>query len=144
MRVVDTSAWIEWLADRPLSADLAHEIPDRDQCLVPTIVQLELSKWLMRERSDEEADEMIAYTQKCLVVPLGRRRRIRRGERGDGAQHLAAVPDRDDAKVFEILLVQRAQDVEVDMVFREARGVFREVKRRQPVCRVFIRLRPVG
>lgn len=34
---------------------------------MPTIVQLELSKWLVGE---EQADQVIAYTQKCLVVPM--------------------------------------------------------------------------
>jgi len=33
-------------------------------------VQLELSKWLVREVGEEQADQVIAYTQKCIVVPL--------------------------------------------------------------------------
>jgi hypothetical protein len=37
---------------------------------VPTIVQLELSKWLVREVGAEQADQVIAYTQKCRVVTL--------------------------------------------------------------------------
>ena len=37
---------------------------------MPTIVQLELSKWLVREVGEEQADQVIAYTQKCVVVPL--------------------------------------------------------------------------
>ena len=73
MRVVDTSAWIEWLIGGPLREELAGEIPDRTQCVVPTIVQLELSKWLTREAGEEAADQMIAYTQKCVVVPLDTR-----------------------------------------------------------------------
>jgi hypothetical protein len=48
MRLVDSSAWIEWLIDSPIGRRLAPELPQRDQCLVPTIVQLELSKWLTR------------------------------------------------------------------------------------------------
>jgi len=68
--VVDTSAWIEWLADTALGRRLGAQFPDRAQCLVPTIVQLELSKWLMREVGEDEADRVIAYTQKCIVVPL--------------------------------------------------------------------------
>jgi predicted nucleic acid-binding protein len=68
--VVDTSAWIEWLVDGPVRAQLAAQMPLRDDCLVPTIVQLELAKWLARERNEEVADELIAYTQKCHVVPL--------------------------------------------------------------------------
>lgn len=73
MRVVDTSAWIEWLVGSPLGKKLAKELPDQAQSVVPTIVQLELSKWLMRELGEERADQVIAYTQKCLVVPLDTR-----------------------------------------------------------------------
>jgi predicted nucleic acid-binding protein len=49
---------------------LIKVIPDRVECIVPTIVQLELSKWLMREVDEDRADQVIAYTQKCVVVPL--------------------------------------------------------------------------
>lgn len=70
LRVVDSSAWIEWLVDSALGRRLASEIPDKANCIVPTIVQLELSKWLLRECGEDQADQVIAYTQKCLVVPL--------------------------------------------------------------------------
>lgn len=68
--VVDTSAWIEWLTGSALGKKLGKHIPDKAQCIVPTIVQLELSKWLVRELGEEQADQVIAYTQKCQVVPL--------------------------------------------------------------------------
>lgn len=67
---MDSSAWIEWLVDGPASVALATEFPARAECVVPTIVQLELAKWLTRERGEEAADETIAFTQKCIVVPL--------------------------------------------------------------------------
>ena len=70
LRVVDTSAWIEWLIASPLGRKLGKAFPDKPQCLVPTIVQLELSKWLVRELGEEHADQVIAYTLKCVVVPL--------------------------------------------------------------------------
>ena len=70
MRVVDTSVWVEWLTGSALGHRLFKEIPDRDECIVPTIVQLELSKWLMREADEDRADQLIAYTQKCVVVSL--------------------------------------------------------------------------
>lgn len=73
MRVVDTSVWIEWLIGSPLGKKLAREIPEKAKCIVPTIVQLELTKWLTREVGEEQADQMIAYTQKCVVVPLDTR-----------------------------------------------------------------------
>jgi predicted nucleic acid-binding protein len=70
LRVVDTSAWIEWLTASALGQKLGRQFPDKMQCLVPTIVQLELSKWLVREVGEEVADQVIAFTQKCVVVPL--------------------------------------------------------------------------
>lgn len=70
MRVVDTSIWIEWLLDSPLKQAIAEAFPETTQCIVPTIVQLELSKWLVREVGESEADQVIAYTQNCIVVVL--------------------------------------------------------------------------
>jgi predicted nucleic acid-binding protein len=70
LRVVDTSAWIEWFTDSALGKKLGKQFPDKPQCIVPTIVQLELSKWLVREVGEEQADQVIAYTQKCVVIPL--------------------------------------------------------------------------
>ena len=70
LRVVDTSAWIEWLTGSALGKRLGKQFPDKPQCIVPTIVQLELTKWLVREMGEDEADQVIAYTQKCVVVPL--------------------------------------------------------------------------
>jgi predicted nucleic acid-binding protein len=69
-RVIDTSAWIEWLTGSALGQKLGRRFPDKSRCIVPTIVQLELSKWLVREVGEERADQVIAYTQKCAVVPL--------------------------------------------------------------------------
>ncbi len=73
MRVVDTSAWIEWLLGSALGKKLGSEFPGRAQCIVPTLVQLELSKWLARETDEDRTDQVIAYTQKCIVVPLDTR-----------------------------------------------------------------------
>jgi predicted nucleic acid-binding protein len=59
------------MADRqPAGPEDWQAVPEKAQCIVPTIVQLELSKWLVREVGEDEADQMIAYTQKCVVVPL--------------------------------------------------------------------------
>ncbi|KQX99751.1 twitching motility protein PilT [Rhodanobacter sp. Root480] len=73
MRVVDTSAWIEWLVGGALGRKLGKMFPDKEECVVPTMVQLELSKWLVREMGEERADQVIAFTQKCVVVPLDTR-----------------------------------------------------------------------
>lgn len=73
MRLVDTSAWIEWFIDSPLARELAPNIPSQQECLVPTIVQHELQKWFLRERGEDAADEVIAFTALCNVVPLDTR-----------------------------------------------------------------------
>jgi len=70
MRLVDTSAWIEWLIGSPLGMTLFVELPDRAQWLAPTLVQLELAKWLTREVSEDKADRVIAFTETCVVADL--------------------------------------------------------------------------
>lgn len=68
--VVDTSAWIEWLTGGAIGETPGKQFPGKADCIVPTIAQLELSKWLLREVGEEKADQVIAHTQKCKVVPL--------------------------------------------------------------------------
>lgn len=70
MRLVDTSAWLEWLVGSPLGTTLAAELPETAQWLVPTIVQLELTKWLTREVGEDKADQVIAFTETCIVADL--------------------------------------------------------------------------
>lgn len=70
MRLVDTSAWIEWLIGSPTGAVIAPHLPERSDWLVPTMVQLELVKWLVREVGEDKADQVIAFTQLCEVAPL--------------------------------------------------------------------------
>jgi len=48
MRLVDTSAWIEWLIGSDVGTALASELPDAAEWLVLTIFQLELARWLTR------------------------------------------------------------------------------------------------
>lgn len=80
MRVVDTSAWIEWLTRSPAGACVADVFPDRAQQVVPTIVQLELAHWMARELSDASADAIIADTEQCIVAPLDTRIALRAAE----------------------------------------------------------------
>jgi len=68
--LVDTSAWIEWLIDSPTGETLVKHLPEQADWLVPTMVQLELAKWLTREVGEDKADQVVAFTQVCQVIPL--------------------------------------------------------------------------
>ena len=70
MRLVDTSAWIEYLLDENRETVLARALPEPSRWLVPTIVQLELVKWLTRVLGKAEADRVIAFTDLCVVMDL--------------------------------------------------------------------------
>jgi len=70
MILVDTSAWIEWLIASPTGDKLVDQLPEQADWLVPTMVQLELAKWLTREIGEDKADQVIAFTQICQVVTL--------------------------------------------------------------------------
>jgi predicted nucleic acid-binding protein len=70
MVLVDTSAWIEWLIGSPTGEALSERLPQQSDWLVPTMVQLELARWLTREVGEDKADQVIAFTQVCEVVPL--------------------------------------------------------------------------
>jgi len=66
MRVIDTSAWIEFLLDSETGKMVAPEMPRRDDC----IVQLELAKWLAREASQELRRAVLPDASNGVVVPL--------------------------------------------------------------------------
>ncbi|GGK47539.1 type II toxin-antitoxin system VapC family toxin [Salinarimonas ramus] len=68
--LVDTSAWIEWLIGSRAGLLVAERLPAEADWIVPTMVQLELTKWLTREVGDDEADRVIAFSQICRVVDL--------------------------------------------------------------------------
>lgn len=68
--LVDTCGWIEWLTDSPLAQHFEAALRDVDKLIVPTAVQMELYKWLLRERNMEEAMRVINYSTQAQVVPL--------------------------------------------------------------------------
>jgi predicted nucleic acid-binding protein len=70
MRVVDTSAWIEWLRGTAIGVALRDHIPPPAEWIVPTIVQLELAKWLTREVGQDAADYTLGRSQTLVIAPL--------------------------------------------------------------------------
>jgi predicted nucleic acid-binding protein len=112
MRVVDTSIWIEWLIDSPLKQAFDKELPDVVRCVVPTIVQLELDKWLTREVGETEAERVIAYTQLCVVAELDTKIALQAAELH--RQHKLATAD---AIVYATALVYKADLLTCDAHF---------------------------
>jgi predicted nucleic acid-binding protein len=70
MRVVDTSAWIEWIGGSELGDRVREHFPGSPDWIVPTMVQLELVKWATRVLDPGRAAEILALTQTLVVVPL--------------------------------------------------------------------------
>ncbi|SMF24276.1 Predicted nucleic acid-binding protein, contains PIN domain [Tistlia consotensis] len=118
MRLVDTSAWVEWLIASPTGAVLAAEIPDRSDWLVPTIVQLELVKWLTREAGEEKADQVIAFTQTCRIAELDTATALSAAELC--ARHKLATAD---AIVYATALAHGADLLTCDRHFENLPGV---------------------
>ncbi len=80
MRVVDTSAWLEWIGDTALGRKIGAELPDADNWVVPTIVQYELTRHLARAVSEEAAQQAIGFSMRCAIVPLETRVAVRAAE----------------------------------------------------------------
>ena len=118
MRVIDSSAWIEWLIDSPVGNALARHIPSPSETLVPTIVQFELWRWLVRERGEEDADRLIAYTMKCSVISLDATLALQAAE--TSAHFRLAMAD---AIVYATALQHGATLVTCDDHFRDLPGV---------------------
>jgi predicted nucleic acid-binding protein len=118
MRVVDTSAWIEWLADAAPGASLAGELPETTEWLVPTIVQLELAKWLTREVGEDKADRVIAFTETCVVADLDTAIALSAAELC--ARHKLATAD---SIVYATALAHQADLLTCDRHFENLPGV---------------------
>lgn len=68
--VIDTSVWIECFSQTPLGQRIASALPAKENCIVPTIVQLELSKWALRELTGEERERLEQSLEDCQVELL--------------------------------------------------------------------------
>ncbi|MGL4636034.1 MAG: type II toxin-antitoxin system VapC family toxin [Beijerinckiaceae bacterium] len=111
--VIDSSAWIEWFIASPTADKLAPNWPSRNETLVPTLVQLEIAKWLKREISEEAMDNALAYMELCVVVPLDTRIALRAAD--ICAAHKLSTAD---AIVYATALENGAQLLTCDAQFK--------------------------
>lgn len=91
MRVVDTSAWVEWLRDSELGRKVGPEMPAQEAWIVPTIVQYELARWLAQRVSEDAAGGAIAFSNECVVTPLHTELALRAAE--VAKEHSLAMAD---------------------------------------------------
>lgn len=70
LSVVDSSGWLEYLADAPNADFFATAIEAPELLVVPTLSILEVFKWVLRERGEDAALQAAALMQQGHVVEL--------------------------------------------------------------------------
>jgi uncharacterized protein len=118
MVVIDSSAWIEWLTGSPTGVVFRSRWPAPEEIIVPTLVQLELAKWLRRETSDHATDRAIARTMTHAVIPLDTRMALRAA--GLCAEHKLSTAD---AVIYATALENDATLLTCDAHFEGLEGV---------------------
>ena len=71
--VVDSSAWLEFLADGPNAAEFASAIEAVARLVVPTLVITEVLRRLDAQGRREIVPEVLAHMRQGWVVPLDER-----------------------------------------------------------------------
>jgi predicted nucleic acid-binding protein len=70
MQVIDSSIWIEIYSGSEIGRKYLPLLSSPEDIIVPTIVQLEIFKWLARVRTSEEANRAITFTNDGHVIGL--------------------------------------------------------------------------
>ncbi|RVT52653.1 type II toxin-antitoxin system VapC family toxin [Rubrivivax albus] len=70
MNIVDTSGWLEYLADSPRAGQFAAAIEDTEHLLVPVIVIYEVFKKIALAFDESRAIQVIGVLKHGQVVPL--------------------------------------------------------------------------
>ncbi len=76
MRVIDSSVWIEILADGSSAVRLLAEIPAPQEIVMPSIIELELAKWIAREADTATLRKFLAFSSQCIAAPLDTNRAL--------------------------------------------------------------------
>ena len=70
MNLVDSSGWLEYLADGPHAESFLRPLKDTVNLLVPTVCLYEVFKVVLRERGDDDALQAVALMKQGVVVDL--------------------------------------------------------------------------
>jgi len=70
VNLVDSSAWLEYLAGGPHAQEFARVVEDVEHLLVPTVVLLEVTRRVMQQRGEDDALQVAAVLHQGRVVTL--------------------------------------------------------------------------
>ena len=70
MNIVDSSGWLEYLADGPNAGFFSRPLEETSDLVVPAITIYEVFKVVLRQRSESDALQSAALMQQGLVVDL--------------------------------------------------------------------------
>ena len=70
MVLIDSSGWLEYFTEGPLSNEYAIHLKHLHEVLTPTIVLYEVYKVIKRQRGEEAALSAVAQMGKSRLIPL--------------------------------------------------------------------------
>ena len=70
MNIVDSSGWIEYLADGPGADFFAPVLENTEELLVPVICMVEVVRHVYREKGEDIALQTLALMQQAKVIDL--------------------------------------------------------------------------
>jgi len=70
MIIIDSSGWIEYFTDGPLSAEYAKYLKDFTKIVTPTIILYEVYKKVRKERTEEDALLAVSLISRTSIIPL--------------------------------------------------------------------------
>jgi predicted nucleic acid-binding protein len=73
MKVVDSSAWLEYFANGPNASFFASAIEQTDDLLVPSLTLYEVFKWILQQSDEGHALQAVAVMQQGTVADLDAR-----------------------------------------------------------------------
>ena len=80
MTVIDTSGWLEYLADGPLAAQYEKYLAKPETVITPSIALSEVYRKVKKEKGAEVALSVVAQMEKTTVIPLNQEIAVMAGD----------------------------------------------------------------
>ena len=68
--VVDSSGWIEYFTDGPNADRFAEAIESEEELVIPTVILMEVFKWILRESNVDDALTVLATMKQNRLINL--------------------------------------------------------------------------